>query len=86
MCSGGHYGQIPGGFALRGAPGSSVGVELEERVRRRRENYTGDQRRVAKKKAPHRPSGTDRRSIRFGPKFVYAHGTSKKQSREHREL
>lgn len=55
-----------------------MGVELEERVRRRRENDTGDQGRVAKEKTPHGPPRTDRRSIRFGQRFVYARGTSKR--------
>jgi len=71
-----HHGQISRCFALRGALGSGVGVELEERVRRRREDDTGDQGRVAKEETPHRAPGTDRRPIRFGQRFVHAHGTS----------
>lgn len=76
MVVGGHHGQVSCGLALRAAPGPSVGFELEERVRRRRENHTGHQGRVAKEETPHRPPGTDRRPIRFGQRLVYAHHTS----------
>lgn len=75
-CLGRHHGQIPRGFALRGAFRSSVGVELEERVRRRRENDPGDQRRVAKEETPYRPPGTDRRPIRSRQRLIHANGPS----------
>lgn len=76
--AGRHHGQISRRVALRSAFGSSVGVELEERVRRWRENDTGDQGRVSEKETPHRPSGTHRRPVRFGQRFVHAHGSGTK--------
>jgi len=56
-----------------------MGIELEERVRRRCKDDTGDQGRVSKAKTPHRPPGTDRRSIRFGQRFVHAHSAGTRE-------
>lgn len=67
------HGQIPGGVTLRGALRPGMGVELEEHVRRRRENDPGDQGRVAKTETPHGPSGTHRRTVRPGQRPVHAH-------------
>lgn len=50
-----------------------MGVELEEHVRRRRENDPGDQGRVAKTETPHGPPGTHRRTVRPGQRPVHAY-------------